>query len=83
MRKLWIPSQRPLVNPSTGDRVLRRPDLRAFWDGRLSGMPLTDLERDFDELVVHRSWREYDPARPDAVKYFRKAAVFFAKETGR
>lgn len=50
-------------------RLLRRPDLRHLAQPRPSGQPLTPDEIDYDDLVIHRTWRAYDEANPDAVRY--------------
>ena len=36
---------------------------------RPSGQPLYN-EVDYDDLVIHRSWRSFDTAKPDEVRYF-------------
>lgn len=69
MPRLFTPAHRPLVVPGSGRRVLRRPDLRHLVVPRLSGAPLHADEVDFDELVVHRSYRSYEPDRPGEVRY--------------
>jgi hypothetical protein len=66
---LLTPPHQPLYVPGTTERVLRRPDLRWLNRQRLSGAPMYD-EVDYDDLVVHRSWRSYDPEKPDQVRYF-------------
>jgi DNA helicase HerA-like ATPase len=48
---------------------MRRPDLRNLLVPRLSGAPLTASEIDYDDLVVHRSYRSFDPVRPGEVRY--------------
>lgn len=65
-----LTSAYPQLNyPGTDTRVLRRPDLR--WSGgtRPSGAPLYN-EIDYDDLIVHRSWRSYEPETPSEVRYF-------------
>lgn len=64
------PAEKKLVVPGSNKRVLRRPDLRNLIIPRLSGEPLKTNEVDFDDLIVHRTWRSYDPKRPSEVKYF-------------
>ena len=66
---LITPPHQPLLVPGTSERVLRRPDLRWLNRQRLSGQPMYG-EIDYDELIVHRSWRSYDPTTPDQVRYF-------------
>jgi hypothetical protein len=71
-KKLFTPAHRPLETPGTGRRVLRRPDLRGLGAPRPSGAPLGP-EVDYDELVIHRSYRVFDDVPGDAgaeVKYF-------------
>jgi len=63
------PPHQPLLVPGSNERVLRRPDLRWLNRQRLSGVPMYG-EVDYDDLVVHRSWRSYDQDMPDQVRYF-------------
>jgi hypothetical protein len=50
---------------------MRGPDLRNLLaPTKLSGQPLGYGECDFDDLIIHRSWRSYDPAKPGEVRYF-------------
>jgi hypothetical protein len=63
------PPHQPLLVPGTNERVLRRPDLRWLNRQRLSGVPMYG-EIDYDDLIVHRSWRSYDQEKPDQVRYF-------------
>lgn len=70
MRSPILPSKPPLVDPATGRRFLRRPDLRGLWTPEPSGAPLTADEVDFDEVVIHRSWRSFAPDAPGEVRYF-------------
>lgn len=58
-----------LINPSNNQRTLRKPDLRNIINNRLSGNPFPG-EIDYDDLIIHRSWRSYDEEKPDNVKYF-------------
>lgn len=58
-----------LINPSDNQRTLRRPDLRNIFSNRLSANPFPG-EIDYDDLIIHRSWRSYDEVKPDNVKYF-------------
>jgi DNA helicase HerA-like ATPase len=37
---------------------------------RLSAAPLSGDEVDYDDLIVHRTWRSFEPTRPDEVRYF-------------
>lgn len=67
--RFFSPAHQPLIVPGANDRVLRRPDLRNLMNPRLSGAPLPG-EIDYDDLVIHRSWRSYDPNLPDHVRYF-------------
>lgn len=54
---------------SPRERVLRRPDARGLVMPKLSAEPLTsDVE--YDDLVIHRAWREYEADRYDEVRYF-------------
>jgi len=57
---LWTPN----------DRVLRQPDLRGLVMNRQSAATLTADEIDYDDLVIHRTWRTYEPNRPAEVRYF-------------
>ena len=66
---LVTPPHQSLYVPNTNERVLRRPDLRFLNRQRLSGVPMYQ-EVDYDDLIVHRSWRSFDPDAPDQVKYF-------------
>lgn len=50
-------------------RIVRPPDLRHTVKPRLEAHPRPG-ELDYDDLVVHRSWRAYDEAQPDTCKYF-------------
>lgn len=72
MAKLFTPAHRTLTSPGTDRRVLRLPDLRATHSPRLSGAPIAD-ERDYDELIIHRSYRVYEDeagSNGAEVKYF-------------
>jgi hypothetical protein len=66
--RLFTPAH-PSLRSADGERVLRRPDLRGLVIPRLSGAPLPG-EVDFDDLIVHRSWRSYSADRPGEVRYF-------------
>jgi hypothetical protein len=66
---IFTPPHQDVVVPGSNDRVLRRPDLRHLNKPRLSGAPL-DGEVDYDDLIVHRSWRSYDEKEPGVVRYF-------------
>jgi epidermal growth factor receptor substrate 15 len=66
---LITPAHQQLLVPGTTDRIIRRPDLRWLNNQRLSGMPLYD-EIDYDDLILHRSWRSYEAMRPSEVRYF-------------
>lgn len=50
-------------------RLVPRPDLRHSLYPHQSGAPINDNEIDYDELEVVRHWREFEPERPDAVRY--------------
>lgn len=70
MRRLWTPPNRTLHLPGEPTRrVVPRPDGRGLTTTRQSGRPLGTDEVDYDDLVVHRSWREYEAARADEVRY--------------
>lgn len=60
---------RPLLLPGGSDRTIIRPDLRHIWTPRLSGSPLGS-EVDYDDLIVHSTYRAYEPDRPGEVRYF-------------
>lgn len=69
MRNRLFSPAHPSLNTPDGGRVLRQPDLRGMVIPRLSGSPLPG-EVDFDDLIVHRTWRSYDADRPGEVRYF-------------
>lgn len=69
MPVLFTPAHKPLTNPVSGQRTLRRPDMRHLIRPRLSAAPLGD-EIEWDELVVHRSYRSYEPDESGKVRYF-------------
>ena len=67
---LWTPSSRALSLPGEPKRrVVTRPDGRGLVTTRQSGAPLSDAEIDYDDLVVHRSWREFEERESDQVRY--------------
>jgi hypothetical protein len=66
---IFTPAHQALNVPGSQDRVLRRPDLRHLIVPRLSGAQLSN-EIDYDDLVIHRSWRSYDNDEPGSVRYF-------------
>lgn len=69
MRRLWTPASRTLELPGTPTRrVVPRPDGRSLTALRQSGAPLGE-EVDYDDLIVHRSWREYEAMSADQVRY--------------
>lgn len=70
MPKILLPSTPPLVYPGTDRRILRRPDLRGLLVPRTSGARLTANEIDYDDLIIHRSYRSYEPDNPGQVRYF-------------
>jgi DNA helicase HerA-like ATPase len=51
-------------------RILARPDLRGITTPHQSGVPLSEGEIDYDDLVIHRAWREFEHDRPGEVRYF-------------
>ena len=61
-------AQSPLL--LNNKRVIRRPDFRNIITSRLSGAPLTSDEVDYDELVVHKTWRSFEVNKPNEVRYF-------------
>lgn len=69
MSKLFLPANEPLVTPGTTRRLLRRPDMRGLIVPRLSAAPLSVGEIDYDDLVIHRSYRVFDPLAEAEVKY--------------
>ena len=69
MTNPFTPANPRLIVPGSGERVLRMPDMRHMVDQRLSGAPLT-AEVDYDDLILHRTWRSYDDRSPSEVKYF-------------
>lgn len=62
------PNQK-LIYPKSNKGVFRRPDLRDFNRSTLSGEPMYN-EVDFDDLIIHKSWRSYHENEPQSVKYF-------------
>lgn len=68
MPKIFTPANEPLIVPGTKRRVLSRPDFRGLIVPRLSAAPLGG-EVDFDDLVIHRSYRVFDSQAPAEVKY--------------
>lgn len=69
MPALFTPPHKPLTNPVSGQRTLRRPDLRHLIRPRLSAAPLGD-EVEWDDLLIHRTYRSYEPDSPGRVRYF-------------
>jgi DNA helicase HerA-like ATPase len=69
MSVLFTPAHTPLTNPVSGQRTLRRPDLRHLIRPRLSATPLSD-EVVWDDLIVHRAYRSYEPDASGQVRYF-------------
>jgi len=69
MPRLFIPDRQPLILPGDNKRALRRPDLRGSLVPRLSGESLMSDEIDYDDLIIHRTYRSYDPNRPAEVRY--------------
>lgn len=67
--RLLSAAHRPLRLSGTNRRAQRLPDLRHLVVPRLSAAPLPG-EVDFDDLIVHRAWRSYEPDRPNEVRYF-------------
>jgi hypothetical protein len=68
---IWTPPSRPLMLPgSPKRRLIARPDMRHVVTPRLSGAALGAGEIDYDDLEVLRSWRTFEPDRPDEVRYF-------------
>jgi hypothetical protein len=70
MPKLFVPSQSPLTYAGSSQRILRRPDFRGLLVPRASGAPLSSNEVDYDDLVIHRTYRSYDQQNPGEVRYF-------------
>jgi len=67
--KLFSAGARTLYLPGGRDRAIVRPDLRHVFTPRLSGAPL-GAEVDYDDLIVHSTYRAYEPDRPGEVRYF-------------
>jgi hypothetical protein len=67
--RITSPTNPPLLLPGSSRRAIRRPDLRDLIVPRPSAAPL-GLEVDWDDLVIHRSWRVYESDRPGEVRYF-------------
>ncbi|MFM7088861.1 MAG: hypothetical protein ACKOW9_05030 [Candidatus Paceibacterota bacterium] len=66
--RLFSPAYKKLAYPN-GGKVLRSPDFRHLLTPRLTGESLPG-EVDYDDLIIHRSWRSFDEFKPDQVKYF-------------
>jgi len=66
--KLFSTGARTLYLPGGRDRAIVRPDLRHVFAPRLSGAPL-GAEVDYDDLIVHSTYRAYEPDRPGEVRY--------------
>ena len=69
MSRFFTPAHSPLLVPGTEKRILRRPDFRNLIVPRLSGAPLHTDQVDYDDLVIHRTYRSFDPTRPAEVRY--------------
>jgi DNA helicase HerA-like ATPase len=68
---LLSPANRPLLlGGAPKRRLIRRPDFRHLVTPRLSGEVLGASEVDYDDLVILRSWRAFEPDRPAEVRYF-------------
>ena len=70
MPKLFLPPQPALTYPGTSKRILSLPDFRGIITPRLSGAPLSGNEVDYDDLIIHRNFRSYDPKNPGEIRYF-------------
>jgi DNA helicase HerA-like ATPase len=66
--KLFSAGARTLYLPGGHDRAIVRPDLRHVFVPRLSGTPL-GAEVDYDDLIVHSTYRAYESDRPGEVRY--------------
>jgi DNA helicase HerA-like ATPase len=66
---MFSAGSKTLYLPGGRDRSIVRPDLRHIWSPRLSGTPLGN-EVDYDDLIVHSTYRAYEPDRPGEVRYF-------------
>lgn len=66
---MFSAGSKTLYLPGGKDRSIVRPDLRHVWSPRLSGTPLGN-EVDYDDLIVHSTYRAYEPDRPGEVRYF-------------
>jgi hypothetical protein len=67
---IFSSSSNKLQDITGSKNLFRRPDFRNLVIPRLSGMPLDNNEIDYDELVIHRTWRSYEQTKPDEVRYF-------------
>ena len=45
------------------DRVIRPPDFRGLIMPKQSAQPLNSDEIDYDDLIIHKSWRVHEPAK--------------------
>ena len=52
------------------DRVIRPPDFRGLIMPKQSAQPLNSDEIDYDDLIIHKSWRVHEPAKAAEVRYF-------------
>lgn len=68
MAPLLTPPAEPLTLAGT-KRTLRRPDLRGLLVPRLSAAPLSSGEIDYDDLIIQRAYRSFDPSKSGEVKY--------------
>jgi hypothetical protein len=70
MPRFWTPAEEPLRAPGSKRRLIRRPDVRALFTNQLSGAPLSGSEVDYDDLIIHKAYRSFDPEQPGEVRYF-------------
>lgn len=71
--RILVPSRQTLLVPGdgrgAGKRLIRRPDLRGLVSSIPSGRPLGDAEVDYDDLIIHQTYRTYEPDEPSKVRH--------------
>ena len=67
---LWTPASKPIMLPGRPTRrAIIRPDGRSLMTPRQSGAPLGPAEVDYDDLFIHKTWREYESEKAGSVRY--------------
>lgn len=70
MKRSVITKDKTPYNTKNDKRILTRPDFRNLIVPKLSGAPLSVSQIDYDELELLESYRVFDDAKSDEVKYF-------------